>query len=279
MEIRASAKLRYVTTAPTPFFFQFEVAKTSAQVVRQEELILPPQAARERYVDPISGTRRLRTILGPGPVEVIYKVVADLTVQKFAPEQVREFEFVELPFEVIEFLAPSRYCASDTFTDFAFDTFGNQPRGYQRVMSICDWIFNNVAYVAGSTGPSTTAADVFHSKEGVCRDFAHLAIALCRACAIPARYTSVYADRLSPQDFHALFQVYLCGPSGGDWFTFDATQMSSPDSVLAIASGRDSADVAFAWPQGEVEGEPPEIEVLAPGRRSATITDAAVSAP
>lgn len=86
----------------------------------------------------------------------------------------------------------------------------------------------------------------------MCRDFAHLGISMTRAIGVPARYASVYADHLSPQDFHAVFEAYLLGPNGGRWFAFDPTRMSSPDALVRISAGRDAADVAFAWPQGEV---------------------------
>lgn len=278
MEIRVSSKLRYVTSVPTPFVFQIEAAKADAQIVRSEILTLPNGAFVDTYCDPVTLTRKARTLLGPGPVEVLYSAVVDVDASAFNPGDVREFDFMQLPLEYLEYLSPSRYCPSDTFTDFAQNTFGQQPRGHGRVTAICDWIFNNIAYQAGSTGPNSTAAEVFHAQKGVCRDFAHLGISLCRASGIPARYASVYADRLSPQDFHAVFQAYLNGPKGGEWFSFDATRMSSVDSLVRIAAGRDAADVAFAWPQGVVSFEAPEIHVSAMERTNDQRTSLAVSA-
>lgn len=278
MEIKVSCKLRYITNAPVPFVFQIEVAKADAQVVRDEILTLPSGAVSDTYCDPVTMTRKVRTVLGPGPVEVLYSAIADIDASAFDPGQVCEFDFVNLPLEYLEYLAPSRYCPSDTFSDFAHKTFGQQPRGHCRVTAICDWIFANIKYQAGSSGPNTTSAEVFQGRQGVCRDFAHLGISLCRANGIPARYASVYADRLSPQDFHAVFQAYLDGPKGGEWFSFDATRMSSVDSFVRIAAGRDAADVAFSWPQGEVSFEPPEIHVVAPDRATDTRTALAVSA-
>lgn len=277
LEIKVSCKLRYVTAAPTAFVFQIEVAKADAQVIGDEILTLPAGATTDTYCDPVTLTRKVRTVLGPGPVEVLYSATAEIDASAFDPGDVSEFDFLCLPLEYLDYLSPSRYCPSDVFSDFAHKTFGQQPRGHRKVTAICDWIFANVDYQVGSTGPNTTSADVFQARQGVCRDFAHLGISLCRASGIPARYASVYADRLSPQDFHAVFQAYLNGPKGGEWFSFDASRMSSVDSLVRIAAGRDAADVAFAWPQGEVSFDAPEIHVVAPGRATRERTSLAVS--
>jgi len=143
------------------------------------------------------------------------------------------------------------------------------PRGHSRVVAICNWIYSNLEYTVGSTGPNSTAVDVFQSGKGVCRDYAHMGIALCRALGIPARYASVYAVALYPQDFHAVFQAYLKGPSGGAWFSFDPTRMSSVDEIVRIAAGRDAADVAFAWPQGEASFEAPIVSAVSPEHKAA----------
>jgi len=278
MEIKVSCRLCYDVPVATAFIFQIEAAKADAQIINSEILTLPAGAKFDTYCDPVTMTRKFRTVLGPGAVEVLYSASADVDGSEFDPDSVLEFDFTDLPLEYLEYLSPSRYCPSDTFTNFAHTTFGQHRRGHARVTAICDWIFAHVAYQSGSTGPNTTSAEVFHGRKGVCRDFAHLGISLCRALGIPARYASVYADRLSPQDFHAIFQAYLNGPKGGEWFAFDASRMSSVDSVVRIAAGRDAADVAFAWPQGKVSFEPPEIQVEAPNRGTNERTSLAVSA-
>jgi transglutaminase-like putative cysteine protease len=264
-------------TEPTGFVLQIEAAKADSQIVKSESLTLPTGSTSDLYVDPVTLTRKVRTVLGPGAAEVIYEATVDVDPTGFDPAQVSEFDFAQLPMEYLEYLAASRYCPSDTFTKLAFETFGTLPRGHTRVTAICDWIFKTITYASGSTGPSSTSADVFESKKGVCRDFAHLGISLCRALGIPARYASVYADALSPQDFHAVFQAYLNGPKGGEWFAFDASRMSSVDALVRIAAGRDAADVAFAWPQGVVTSQPPEVSVDAPGRTHSLRTPLAVS--
>ena len=279
MEINVGCKLRYQMAQPTGFVFLIEAAKADSQRVLWEELLIPAGSAATAYAsysDPVTLTRKVRTMLDAGPVEVSYRATVDVDTTGFDPQSVHEFDFATMPMEFLEYIAPSRYCPSDTFTEFAGNEFGGLPRGYQRVQAITDWIHHNIGYQSGSTGPTTTAADVFQSGQGVCRDFAHLGIALCRAVGVPARYASVYADGLVPQDFHAVFQAYLNGPKGGEWFTFDLTRMSSADFVVRIAAGRDAADVAFAWPQGEVGSEPPEVFVEAVGRPNKERTELAV---
>ena len=280
MEIRVGCKLRYEMAESTAFVFQIEAAKADSQIVKSEVLTIPSRlkgATPDTYSDPVTLNRKVRAFLGPGTVDVMYEATVDVDATGFDPSQVQEFDFADLPMEYLDYVAPSRYCPSDTFTEFAHATFGKCPRGHTRVTEICDWIFNTVAYTSGSTGPSSTAADVFQSKQGVCRDFAHLGISLCRAVGIPARYASVYADALSPQDFHAVFQAYLKGPKGGEWFAFDASRMSSVDALVRIAAGRDAADVAFAWPQGVVTFQPPKVWVEAPDRVHSLRTPLAIS--
>jgi transglutaminase-like putative cysteine protease len=123
-----------------------------------------------------------------------------------------------------------------------------------------------LVYELGSTGPHASSADVFQQGKGVCRDFAHLAISVCRAAGIPARYVSVYADALRPPDFHAIIEVYLKGPDGGAWFMIDPTHMASADAVARISVGRDAGDVAFAWTLGNVDSTSPVVRVSAPER-------------
>ncbi len=269
MQISVGCRLRYTTVIPTNFVFQIEAATADSQVVRRECLTLPGNetgSGYDVYCDSVTLTRKVRCLLGPGQVEARYEATVDVGAGAYDPKSVGEFDFQNLPLAYLEYIAPSRYCPYDTFTEFAHKTFGAVPRGHGRVTAICDWIHGNIRYQSGSTGPWCNGADVFKSREGVCRDFAHLGISLCRALGIPARYAGVYAHGMQPQDFHAVFQVYLRGPDRGEWFSFDATRMSSVDALVRIAAGRDAADVAFAWPQGEVTFDALEVWVDAPER-------------
>ncbi len=271
MQVSVACTLRYTLIEETGFVFQIQAAMADNQTIINEAITIPVSAGQKfftAYTDPVTLTRVIRAMLGPGDVEVGYQATVNLETVSMEPREVYEFEFTELPMEYLTYLAPSRYCPSDVFAEFAFQHFGAMARGYSRVVAVCNWIYENLVYASGSTGPNSTAADVFQSRQGVCRDFAHLGISLCRAMGIPTRYASVYAVGLQPPDFHAVFQAYLRGPNGGAWFNFDPTRMISVDEIVRIAAGRDAADVAFAWPQGEVEFDAPIVTALSPDHKS-----------
>jgi len=281
MKLMVGCRLKYALPQPTCFHLQIQAAMTDGQIIEGEELIIPASAhatGYEIYTHPANGTRAVRAVLGPGSVTIEYRARVTQQSDGVLPSLIKEVDFKDLPLDAIEYLLPSRYCASDMFIDFAFKTFGPIERGHGRVTAICNWIHEHVAYEAGSTGPSSTSSDVFLARKGVCRDFAHLGISICRALGIPARYASVYASAMSPQDFHAIFQAYLTGPNGGAWYSFDPTQMASMDAIVRIACGRDAADVAFAWPQGEVEFEPPVVWAEAPSKTDTEQTELAIAA-
>lgn len=163
--------------------------------------------------------------------------------------------------ERFAYLAPSRYCQSDKLQRFALASFCHLPPGYQRVAGICNWIREYVSYEQGSTTAMTSAFDTVTERVGVCRDFAHLAVALCRALSIPARYVSAYAEGLTPPDFHAAMEVYLRGPQEDGWYLFDPTRMASVDRIVRIGVGRDAADIAFCSAFGNVTFDPPVVTV------------------
>ena len=276
MNVHVGCQLEYETTSATAFIFQIEAVRADGQNLVEESLALPQGCRFDASVDPVTNNRMIRSVLGPGIVKIRYDSLVQTAGIADAAHDVAEIDFMHLPGEALPFLAPSRYCPSDTFTEFSFAKFGGVSPGHPRVTAICDWIFANVQYQSGTTGPNSSAADVFHSGAGVCRDFAHLGISLCRALGIPARYASVYAVDLKPQDFHATFQAYLRGPNGGAWYMFDPTRMSSVDAVVRIAAGRDAADVAFAWPQAPVKLTHLEVWASAKGRTQHTRTAAAI---
>lgn len=280
MDMSVGCRLAYSLAEPTYFILMIEPADADGQTVVRENLVLPANAQGakyESYRDPVSSTRKVRCLLGPGDVVIRYDATVHVAAAAADPAAVGEFAFGQLPMACVDYLVPSRYCPSDLFVDFSHQTFSSGEPGHVRVTRICDWIHANIRYQSGSTGPASDATHAFQAREGVCRDFAHLGITICRALGIPARYASVYADGLSPQDFHAVFQAYLSGPDGGAWYTFDPTRMSSADAVARIAAGRDAADVAFAWPQGEVAFTPPVVFATATGRDHTMRTTLAIS--
>jgi transglutaminase-like putative cysteine protease len=125
---------------------------------------------------------------------------------------------------------------------FATREFTNIESGFERLTRICNWIYEYVEYLQGTTNSSTSAFDTATQRAGVCRDFAHLGIALCRALGIPARFVSAYAYGLNPPDFHAHFEAFL----GGRWILADPTRLSPQSSFIRIGQGRDAADTSFA---------------------------------
>jgi transglutaminase-like putative cysteine protease len=147
-----------------------------------------------------------------------------------------------LPTDVIQFLLPSRYCQSDRLSDLAKSIVGNLPPNYQQAQAIHDWVQREIRYVMESSDASTSALETLESRCGVCRDFAHLGITLCRAMSIPARMVVGFLYELEPMDLHAWFEAFI----GGRWYTFDATQAQTRGNRIVIAYGRDAADVALA---------------------------------
>lgn len=151
-----------------------------------------------------------------------------------------------LPGETVQYLMDSRYCPAQQFQWFVDASFDGSEGG-ARVAAIRDWIADRLNYVAGSSGPDTTAVDTFVQRRGVCRDYAHLLVTLCRASGIPARMASVYAPRVDPPDFHAVAEVFLAG----GWHLVDATGMATANEMAVIGIGRDAADVSFLTCYGE----------------------------
>jgi transglutaminase-like putative cysteine protease len=144
----------------------------------------------------------------------------------------KSMPIMNLDHEVLPYISPSRHCESDKLMEFATKEFGFLPDDYSKVLAIEDWIFANICYTTGSTNSSASATDTLLHKTGVCKDFAHLGIALCRALDIPARYFTGYASHLNPPDFHACFEAYI----GGYWIIFDPTKLAALNGLVKIAT-------------------------------------------
>jgi transglutaminase-like putative cysteine protease len=184
----------------------------------------------------------------PGMLEIRYEALVDVAAGFVDVADLSPDDTAGLIPDAIPFLFPSRYCQSDMLRQQANMMFGGLVGGHAIATAVCDWIFSNIAYVSGSSGETCSALDTFELRQGVCRDFAHLGIALCRALNVPARYVTVYAHQLNPQDFHACFEAYI----GGCWYVFDPTRLAPLNGLVKIATGRDAADVAV----GTIFGDP-----------------------
>ena len=163
-----------------------------------------------------------------------------------------------LPGAAVDYLMPSRYCQSDLFANFVDGEFAGLEGG-ARVMAIHDWVHDSFSYVPGVSSSATTALESFVRREGICRDYAHVLIALTRACGIPARIASVYALGVEPQDFHAVAEVFV----GGQWHLVDATGMAREGAMAKIGVGRDAADVSFITAYGMAQLEAMSVSVTA----------------
>lgn len=239
MKLQIDVHLDYRFERSCDVLLQVEVAAIADQLIEHAGITVTPHdhLVRVAAQDGIGERIWLRT---GGQVLIDYKatVIIDRTPSDWAALQ--EVPLHRLPGDAVQYLVPSRYCPSSRFTDFVETEFGALAGG-ARIIAMRDWIASHLSYVSGSSDADTTAADTFHDREGICRDYAHLMITLARAADIPARIASVYAPGVIPPDFHVVAEVFL----GGAWHVVDATGMASEHDTAIIGVGRDIGDVAF----------------------------------
>ena len=227
--------------------------------IRQETLITSPVPFIKLGRD-MAGNVQRRLVAPAGEFRYEYTATIEAEPNVLVPPDAVEHKPQDLPMETLVYLMPSRYIQSDRFGQMAQGEFGSVPGGGRRVQAVCDWVRTHVTYRSGTTDGTSTAMDTAIVRLGVCRDFAHTVIALCRGLGMPARYVSGYALGLEPFDFHAFAQVYL----GGRWYNVDATFDGTRPALIPIAVGRDAADVAittFAGPN-TFKGQDVEIKRL-----------------
>ena len=241
MILDATCQLSYQTSDNVAVIFMLRPRSGWAQWILREEFYIYPEVPVLEFTD-VYGNLCQRMIMPAGEfqVSVNYRVkVADaIDVYQEAPLTPVE----SLPPDVIQYLLPSRYCQSDRLTEMVNSIVGNLPPNYSQAQAIHDWVQREISYVSESSNASTSALETLDSRCGVCRDFAHLGIALCRAKNIPARMVVGFLHELQPMDLHAWFEAFI----GGRWYTFDATQVETKGNRIVIAYGRDAADVALA---------------------------------
>lgn len=216
------------STATAPTLYSTYAAHTPSQAISAESLTLNQAIPQRMNTAAITGNRNLYVRAQPGDLKLLYAATVDLNHHFADPAQVAEIAIQNLPPDVIGYIYPSRYCQSDRLIKLANNEFGRLPQGYRRVQAIRDWVNNHVAFTPNSSNSKTSAVDTLVEQVGVCRDFAHLMIALCRALNIPARFTTgtdYGADpSLGPSDFHAYVEVYL----GYRWYIFDPSNTGIP---------------------------------------------------
>lgn len=271
VHLKFSIRLTYeILGTPADFIFNIHAAATVRQTVLGENLQVSQPVALVLRPAPAASHRLLRLRAQPGSLHIDYRAEVLIDHCIAAPENIAESAVADLPAEVLPYLYPSRYCESDKLQALAVQSFGHLPKGYGRVEQIRRWVNQRTKFVSGSTTASTSAIDTLQQQFGVCRDFAHLMIALCRALNIPARFVSGLdygADpMLGPTDFHAYVEVYL----EGKWYMFDPSGTAMPMGFVRIGTGRDAADVAFATIFGQIRSEIPLLAiepVIDPQRR------------
>lgn len=264
VRLQFAIDLSYEVAPPgADFVFNVHAAHTRHQTVYSEQMQISQPLRTEVYADPVTANRYLRLTAQPGLLALSYNAVVELHHHSALPEQVPEVPVAELPAPVLNSIYPSRYCQSDGLGALATAEFGSLPRGYRRVLAIQEWVRRRVRFQSATTTSATSALDTLAQGVGVCRDFAHVMIALCRALSIPARFTTGIdygADPvLGPPDFHAYVEVYL----GHRWYIFDPSGTAIPMGFVRFGTGRDASDVSFATIFGGVRTGPPMIRVQA----------------
>lgn len=240
MWLKTSCDLAFDISVPTPFILMLRPRSGLQQWIAREEYLISPCVPVFEFTD-LYGNLCQRLIAPPGIFEVQTSAeirTADLVAQMPGADFI---EIQHLPDPVLHFLLPSRYCESDRFCDLATLVTAGQKPGYDQVSAIEGWLRKNIRYVPGSSNLPLSALEVNLQQSGVCRDLAHLGIALCRSLSIPARMVVGYLYNLEPMDLHAWFEAYV----GGAWYTFDAVQTGPKGGYVAVGYGRDAADVAI----------------------------------
>jgi len=262
IRLEFAIELKYeIADNPADFVFNIHAAHTSWQSVFAEALSLSQPVETAMHADAAFGSRYLRFRAQPGALAVRYDATVDITHHLEPPARIQEVPIAGLAPEVLPFIYPSRYCQSDRLRRFAAREFGHLRQGYWRVQAIRDWVAQRTTFTVGSSNVSTSAMDTLVEQVGVCRDFAHLMIALCRAVNIPARFVTGIdygaPQSMGPPDFHAYVEVFL----GSRWYLFDPTGISLPMGLVRIGTGRDAADVSFATMFGSVKSFAPVISI------------------
>jgi len=239
MWLRISCNLEFDIIEPIPFVLMLRPRSGVQQWIEREEYRLEPRVPVVEFSDTY-GNLCQRLIAPTGKFSLTTSadvVVADSIDRGFGKPFV---EIQCLPDSVLSYLLPSRYCESDHFHQMASEITAGQRPGYDQVVSIVEWIRENIQFSPGSSETPLSAIEMNARQVGVCRDFAHLGITLCRSLSIPARMVVGYLYGLDPMDLHAWFEVYV----GNRWYTFDATQEDAKGGYVAVGYGRDATDVA-----------------------------------
>jgi transglutaminase-like putative cysteine protease len=254
MLIRLGYEVGFECTLATPAISLLEIHKDrQVDIKRQTRVLTSPSIPTHLYED-LFGNACRRFTAPAGSFRILYDAVIEDSGE---PDEVntiaREVPVADLPDEVLGYLLGSRYCETDHLSDLAWQLFGHIPPGWARVQAIVDYVHNRLSFGYGYARATRTAAQAHEERVGVCRDFAHLAITLCRCMNIPARYVNGYLGDIgvpadpAPMDFSAWLEVFL----DGKWYTFDARHNTRRIGRVVIARGRDATDVPLLHSFGQ----------------------------
>lgn len=255
MLLNVTACLVYSAPQPCEALIQIEPTSGSGQRCEDARFSLL-SGSNVRQIEGEDGIGLRRWVSVGGQLDCYFQVQVDVDRPVTDLAGLEETPRHQLPGSVIPYLVPSRYCQSDLFLDFTAQQFDGLTGG-ACVLAMRDWVASNFVYDVFSSNPGTTATDSFAALRGVCRDYAHVLIAFVRAAGIPARFVSAYAPHVTPQDFHAVVEVFL----GGDWHLVDPTGMAQASDIVRICVGRDAADASFLTSYGMLNLQEQSVQV------------------
>ena len=250
MKLRTRCEIKLTVNQPTPMMLIMRPRSGEGQWIEAETYRLDPFTPATQFTDDKANLcQRLVAPVGTFTIHVMHDVVtADaIDTAAGAPPTLAQ----DLPDYCLPYLRPSRYCESDEMGDLAAEVTAGHTPGYDQAEAIRRYIHDTFKYQYGTSDATTSAAETAEKKIGVCRDFSHTGIALCRALNLPARMVVGYLHELDPMDQHAWYEVFIAGR----WYTFDATQDEPKGGRVCVAYGRDAADVAFlsSWGDSKLE--------------------------
>lgn len=249
MKFEVKATLKYqIFTEGTIILNVHALADAHQRILKESFLTQPEIKIKESKLNANEGRIISLELLPNTNLTVSYQAEVENACIISDYDEVEDLNIAKLPADVLIYLNPSRYCQSDKLYRLANNMFGYKGNDFEKVMALTHWIHLNVEYLSGSTNAQTSAYETITEQAGVCRDFAHLGISLCRALTIPARYFTGYSYQLYPPDFHACFEAYI----NGKWLLFDATRLAPLNGMVKIATGKDAADTAIANIFGEI---------------------------
>ncbi len=263
MRFLVQSSLYYYASGPSSLLCSISCARTPGQKVIRESITTSPELVRSDFRIGHERNRFTRFEIGVcGDLAIHYLASVRAVPGTMPLADADGDKLSHIDAAVIPYLFPSRYAPSDRLRAAAMDLFGGIRGALNQVLAIEEWLFKNLYYAFGSSIEQSCARDTFELRTGVCRDFAHLGISFCRALSIPARYVTVYAYQLLPQDFHAVFEVYVKGV----WYLVDGTRKAPLNGMIRISTGRDASDSAVASLFGGIRGQGLFVETAIDGK-------------